>query len=297
MANFNGAAHIAAAVRSVLEQSERSLELILSDDASSDDSLVVAKEAALGDARLVLLQSEDRGGPAAARNRALAHAKGDWIAIVDNDDFIDTDRLAQLIAHAEADGADIVADNLIAFYDEIPGVSHLHLPPKYRREPLWIGAVEFVRADNHRAGLGYLKPIFRRAAFGAALHYDEQLRIGEDMQLMTQLLSGGSRLRLYPEAGYHYRKRRGSISHRRDPATLDAMIAAIDRIDPRGDAALAQALARRKRALVSVRTFDDIVAAIKARDAAGAIRTILKRPSALLWLRHPIAARLGLRRT
>ena len=46
MANLNGAAHIAAAVRSVLRQTERSLELIVSDDGSSDDSLAQARDAA-----------------------------------------------------------------------------------------------------------------------------------------------------------------------------------------------------------------------------------------------------------
>ena len=296
MANYNGAAHIAAAVRSVLEQRECALELILSDDGSNDDSMTIAKEAALGDARLVLLQSETRGGPAAARNRALMNARGDWIAIVDNDDFIEPDRLARLIALAEADRANIAADNLISFYDDAPGASHLHLPPQYRREPLWIDATEFVNADNRRAGLGYLKPLFRRAAFGNALRYDENLSIGEDTQLMMQLLSGGARLRLYPDAGYHYRRRRGSISHRQNLAALDAMIAAIDHIDPRGDAALAAALARRKKALTNARAYDEIVTALKARDPAEAVKRALMRPAALARFRHPIAARLGLQR-
>ena len=69
MANLNGAAHIAAAVHSVLRQTETSLELIVSDDGSSDDSLATARAAAAGDPRLVLLTSEKaRTGPAATRS-------------------------------------------------------------------------------------------------------------------------------------------------------------------------------------------------------------------------------------
>ena len=46
MANFRGAAHLARAMTSVLAQSERRLELILSDDASDDDSLAIARRIA-----------------------------------------------------------------------------------------------------------------------------------------------------------------------------------------------------------------------------------------------------------
>ena len=46
MANFRGAAHLARAMTSVLDQSERRLELILSDDASDDDRLAIARRIA-----------------------------------------------------------------------------------------------------------------------------------------------------------------------------------------------------------------------------------------------------------
>ncbi|MFT3729343.1 MAG: glycosyltransferase family 2 protein [Terricaulis sp.] len=294
MANYNGAAHIAAAVESVLLQTERALELIVSDDASSDDSLALAQAAAGRDSRLVLLRSERNTGPAAARNRALTAARGAWIAVVDNDDFVDADRLKVLIDRAEADGADIAADNLVSFYDDAPQISWSHLPVQYARDPMWFDGAAYVRADNVKAGFGYLKPVFRRAALGDALHYDEALTIGEDAQLMMELLARGARLRLYPEAWYHYRKRRGSISHRQKPETLDAMIAALDRIDTRGDAAFAQALAVRKRSLRRIRDYLDLVAALKARDLRAALRTALAQPATVLMLGEPIAKRLGL---
>jgi glycosyltransferase involved in cell wall biosynthesis len=65
MANYNGAGHVTAAVRSVLGQTEPNLELIFSDDGSDDDSLAAAQAAADGDSRFLVL----RGGP---RSRAIA---------------------------------------------------------------------------------------------------------------------------------------------------------------------------------------------------------------------------------
>ncbi|HJS80087.1 MAG TPA: glycosyltransferase family 2 protein, partial [Vitreimonas sp.] len=193
MANLNGAAHIAEAVRSVLRQTERSLELIVSDDGSSDNSLQVAANAAQGDPRLVLLKSEQaRTGPAAARNRALAIARGRWIALVDNDDFIHPERLERLIGAAEQDGADIAADDLLVFYEDGARAPHAHLRGALARASHWITAAAYERSNrllSGRRALGYLKPVLRRSLAPA---YNESLRIGEDSDLILRLLVNGA---------------------------------------------------------------------------------------------------------
>lgn len=292
MANLNGAAHIGAAVRSVLRQTERSLELIVSDDGSDDDSLARAEAAAAGDPRLTLLTSEKRrSGPAAARNRALARARGRWVAIVDNDDFIHPERLERLIDAAEADGADIAADDLLTFYDDVRRAPHPHLRGAMARAPTWVSAAAFERSNHLLRGgrvLGYLKPVLRNAD----LHYDESLRIAEDADLVLRLLAAGKRMRVYPELGYFYRKHGASISHRLDLAAIDAIEDASQRIDDRDDPALRRALAEGRAAAADARAFTKLIHAMKARDIGGALKAALSRPSALALLRHPIAARL-----
>lgn len=293
MANLNGAAHIAAAVRSVLGQTERSIELIVSDDGSSDSSLEIAKAAANGDPRLVLLKGQHaRTGPAAARNRALAVARGGWIAVVDNDDFIHPERIERLIRAADADRADIVADNLLVFYQDGSRAPHAHLRGALARAPHWVSAADYERSNqllSGRRALGYLKPIFRRSLNA---YYDETLRIGEDSDLVLRLLVNGARMRLYPEIGYFYRKHTGSISHRLDTAAIEAMEAAYQRIDAGRDRALARELAHGAAARADARAFTELVAALKTRDLARTLRVALRRPSALRLLRDPISARL-----
>src|ERR1700722_6289602 len=88
MANYNGADYIADAVSSVRKQTLTNFEIIIFDDASSDCSVDIVSGLAANDARLRLLRSDRNLGPAAARNRALDVARGEWIAIVDSDDFI-----------------------------------------------------------------------------------------------------------------------------------------------------------------------------------------------------------------
>jgi succinoglycan biosynthesis protein ExoO len=292
MANYNGAAHVADAVRSVLEQSEPALELIISDDASTDGSLDIVRGVAAGDPRVIIVESAANGGPSAARNRALTRARGRWIAVVDNDDRIERARLARLASQAEADNADIAADNMLTFYEGEARDPHPHVRGPLARAPVWIDASAYIRNDASEGSLGYLKPLFNRGTLGERLRYDERLTIGEDSHLVTQLLLSGARMRLYPETGYHYRRRVGSISHRQNARALDAMIAALNELDAGNDAAAAAALQRRRAALQDERAFVDLIDALKARDFAGAFGSALARPQMLPMLRHPLMARL-----
>lgn len=81
---YNRAAILPDAVRSVLDQSFTSLELIVADDSSTDAT--PAALAAFGDPRLRVLRLPERGGAAMARNAALAVARAEWIAFQDSDD-------------------------------------------------------------------------------------------------------------------------------------------------------------------------------------------------------------------
>jgi len=297
MANLNGAAHIAAAVRSVLRQTERSLELIVSDDGSTDRSLEIAHSVASRDPRLVILKGQGTGtGPAATRNRALAAARGRWIAIVDNDDFIHPERLERLIQAAERDGADIVADDLLIFYENGERAPHPHLRGRIARAPHWIGAADYERSNrllSGRRALGYLKPVFRR---DLSPHYDESLRIGEDSDLVLRLLIAGARMRVYPELGYFYRKHARSVSHRLSAAVVQAIDAAHAKLDTSRDPELAREIKAGRAAMADARAFLQLVDALKAKDFGAAVRIAARRPRALRLLKDPIAARLPRRR-
>src|SRR5437870_3813972 len=85
VANYNGERFIDEAIRSVIDQSLRGLEIIISDDASTDASVQIVKNLGAQDSRVRLIESAMNAGPAAARNRALELATGRWIAIMDCD--------------------------------------------------------------------------------------------------------------------------------------------------------------------------------------------------------------------
>lgn len=84
MAAHNAASTIEASVESVLGQTFRDLELIVVDDGSTDDT--VGALAGIEDSRLVILRQPQRG-PSAARNFAIAHSCGEYVAPIDADDI------------------------------------------------------------------------------------------------------------------------------------------------------------------------------------------------------------------
>jgi glycosyltransferase involved in cell wall biosynthesis len=87
MACHNAAPFINLAIDSVINQTFYDLELIIVDDASSDDSLSIMKKASNKDSRIKIVSLASNIGAAAARNIAIKKAKGEWLAILDADDI------------------------------------------------------------------------------------------------------------------------------------------------------------------------------------------------------------------
>lgn len=97
---FNGADFVSRAVDSALAQTFGALEIIVVDDGSTDDTLRVLSRYA--DRPAVRVISQPNGGAAAARNTAMAAARGAYFAFLDADDLWDSDHLSVIAAMIRA---------------------------------------------------------------------------------------------------------------------------------------------------------------------------------------------------
>ncbi|MEX0299023.1 MAG: glycosyltransferase family 2 protein [Kordiimonas sp.] len=109
MTAYNTGDLVADAVRSVLAQSHSNLDLMIIDDASSDDTLSILKEMASSDERIKLFHSPVNHGTYWSKNWCLANAAGEFVAFHDSDDISAPQRLQmQLGAMLDGAGADAV---------------------------------------------------------------------------------------------------------------------------------------------------------------------------------------------
>ena len=108
MPNYNGHRFVEQAIDSVLSQTYQNFELIVVDDCSTDDSLQRIKIKENTDNRIHVIALEKNSGVANARNVGILEAKGEYIALIDNDDLWTADKLEWQIALAVEKNADIV---------------------------------------------------------------------------------------------------------------------------------------------------------------------------------------------
>lgn len=279
----NAAGTLHDALGSVLKQTLSALEVIVVDDASRDGTGAVAARAAAADARVRLLRLEKNGGAAAARNRALAAARSDWLALLDADDCFAPDRLARLVTLGERRRADIVADNLrlVSAEGRDKGRALAAGDPLFTAP---LTAAAFVQRNLFLTPgfkLGYLKPLFRRDfVLRHGLRQDEALRIAEDFHFLLDALMAGGRFIAEPQAGYEYRLTPGSLSRGLSLADLQRLSAANRSVRARvgADAALGRALTRRQRSVDLNVEFARFVEAVKGRRARDAGSIFARRP-------------------
>ncbi len=157
---WNAQATLRRCVRSILDQSYGSFELLLVDDGSADGAI---ERLDVDDDRIRVLR-QPNAGPAEARNRGLAAASADWIAFLDADDLWFNDHLEELdvlraaVPHAGLIGTaylDSASDGTLpARHENAPERRPIHYFEEVGRgrQPLWIGSCAVHRAAYEQQG-------------------------------------------------------------------------------------------------------------------------------------------------
>lgn len=297
---YNAAPYLARAIESVLAQTERALEVIVVDDASSDDTLAVARS--FTDPRVRVLQNPGNRGPSYSRNRAIEAAQGTWIALLDADDWYVPERLERLLEAAEQEQADLLADDHYRIDDgaDAPSTTQFRTCRRIIRSRFAIDAATFVRTT--RTGtpslrLGCSKPLMRRAFLQQhRLRYDEDVWFCEDFLLYLQCLLRGGRFVVVPEA-YYYRRMHGtSITAGDIVRMLEHEIALTTRL-LRSPLVQAQppveaALRNHQRDLERHLAFRRIERAEQARSLPAFLYALYRDPKSLAFVAHRVSDRV-----
>ena len=202
MSVYNGASTLEKAAASVLTQTYRDLELILCDDASTDDTWRIMQRIAAQDARATIFQNKTNLGLGASLNECLSRARGEYIARQDADDISDPDRIERTMDFLLSSGAPYAACGVRVFDDT--GVwSTRQYPQKITKH--------IIAQKNP-----FFHPtmIFRRAVLESVNGYRAapETRRTEDYDLVMRLLQRARSGRIYRRSSTRSTNRRRPIS-------------------------------------------------------------------------------------
>lgn len=221
MAVYNNGAYVQEAIDSVLAQTLPELELVVVDDASSDDSWAIVEAAAARDSRIVARRRSANGGASRALNDGLACAAGEYITRQDGDDVSLPHRLAEQVAFLEIEpGAAAVGTQAVLVDETGTRLSQT-------RFPIANDAIQGTLIET----MCFVGPtvMARRSAFErVGLWFDDALSGTEDYDLCLRLAEAGTLANLAAPL-YLYRQHGASVSHRQRHQQLSRKAQAIER--------------------------------------------------------------------
>ena len=136
MPAYNCEKTLESSVYSVLEQTYKSFELIIVDDASSDRTFEICRSLSVKDNRIKVITNEKNIGTLESRHKAIGIAKGEWIAFIDADDLWHPEKLEKQVSLQKSTGCDLVY-TASAFIDEdgklYDWVMHVPCEVKYKK--------------------------------------------------------------------------------------------------------------------------------------------------------------------
>ena len=223
---YNVEAYLEKCVQSILRQTEQDFELLLVDDGSTDSSGQLCEELAKKDSRIRVIHQENQG-LGGARNTGIREAKGDWLLLVDSDDWIEPEILEKTLEAGLREEADMVVfpfrsvdeegRELAVFRENVPLDRALSL--KERKDILLTAPVAWNKL--------YRTAFFRETglAYPSRVWY-------EDIRTTPKLMALARRMVFISDIGYNYLQRQGSIMNSGKVARNVEIIEAFDDILP-----------------------------------------------------------------
>lgn len=199
---YNNEKYVEKCIRSVMRQTHTELEIIVINDGSKDNSLNILNKLAEEDARIKLI-SQENSGVAAARNKGLDIASGEYLTFVDGDDYISLDYIENLYDFAQQKNLEMVICGL-KFVDESGNVLRTLIPGEYQRffKEEWTFRISAVCSHFYR------RELWER--YSVRFQPGER---GEDMPVSLFFSAVCEKIGTIQEAGYYYVQHASSAMH------------------------------------------------------------------------------------
>lgn len=194
----------------MLTQTLNEIEIIVINDGSTDGTLGVLKQYSKDDR--LHIHTQKNSGVSVARNNGISLSKGEYIAFVDADDYVEPDMYEKLIKKAKTNDYDVVCTGYLKHFLVFQKAVGLHfekpLPDKNTVEkelllPLLLA---------HNKGLETIQEcwckLFKRSIFTehSWICFPYDMNFGEDITFIARVFSIASSVAFVNESLYHYRR-------------------------------------------------------------------------------------------
>lgn len=200
---YNASKYLSRSIESILNQSYDNLEIILIDDASTDNSKEIIKKYALKDNRIKPIYSEVNQGVSRTRNMGLKSISGDYVMFIDADDYITKDMIKIMIDKSIKYNSDLVDSYHLVIYKNKTFLEHKPL-----KKDLVLGNkdnIEMITKSSYITGKLIDKNLLK------GLLFNEELRRYEDLVFEHELKLRANNYCLVKDVIYYYYQVEGSL--------------------------------------------------------------------------------------
>jgi len=199
---FNGAKYISQCIESILFQTYKSIEIIVVNDGSTDESESIIK------LYPVNLINQKNAGVSVARNIGLKSAKGEYIHFLDVDDWITIDFYEKMVSAIQLTDSDIACCNVD---------NYISRRSTNLKHSVLISETEDKFKITNVARYGYVwRYIFKKSFLIENNILFKEGQLGEDTPFSMVAILKANRLITVPDAIYYYKKRENSICNTSD---------------------------------------------------------------------------------
>ncbi len=210
---YNVEKYIKKCILSIIEQTYKNIEILVLDDASTDQSLDVVKEYEKKDKRIQVKSFSINKGADYARKQGILLAKGQYIMFVDADDWIDKQTIEKCIESIEKYNCDIVRFGIVR---ELLTQNRKIYFKKFCEKETYVKKEDFTKyiyldiitTYNYNSMCGQ---IIKKELLQENLE-ENNLIMAEDLYLNLNLLNKVESVVLLPDYLYHYRYNEKSVT-------------------------------------------------------------------------------------
>lgn len=198
-ASFNSSRFIAKTIESILSQTYPHWELLITDDASTDNTVPIIEKYASIDSRIKIFRMKDNKGAGVCRNNSIEKAQGRFIAFCDSDDYWASEKLEKQLSFMVQNQYELTYTSYYVINEEGKKVGQI----KCKRSVSY-------KSLLHDNDIGCLTAIYDTSKLGKC--YMPTIRKRQDWCLWLFIIKKTKYAYGLPEYLATYRKRKGSVS-------------------------------------------------------------------------------------